>query len=180
MSCGGKPPKFTKLDPQQLSRTVAAKLVPVADSLRNLQVKLGIRTYQVRIIKTRWTGGYRGDGVEVITAITDILPTPLLTIGGLSEQVQSYGLVEDGTVNISEISGRYSEQQLLGWSSDTHPPAEDEQIFWEIEYPQISGSPARKRRFIPVSAPAYNPESLQWTVTVQRSHPERSNLGELN
>jgi hypothetical protein len=164
-----------------LAKTVAAKLVPVADNLRDLQVKLGIRTYQVRIIKTRWTGGYRGDGVEIIVSSMDVLPTPLVdNVGNLSEQVQSYGLVEDGTMQISEISGRYTESEVLGWASPSQPPADDEQVFWEVEYPQTDGRGVRKRRFLPITAPAYNAENLQWTVTVTRSNPERGIGGELN
>lgn len=175
-------PKFTKLTPQQLANTLAAKLVPTADKLRDLQTRFGIRTYQVRIIKTRWTGGYRGDGVEVLLSSTDILPTPLVdSISNLNEGAQSYGLVEDGSITISEISGRFTEWQLMGWVNDTTPPADDEQVFWEVEYPQLDGSGlARKRRFLPITAPAYNAEQLQWTLTLQRSQPERSMTGELN
>ena len=78
---------YRALSADQLANTFARKVVKVADSIRGVGVRLGTRTYEVRIVRTAWTGQYRGDGMEYVTAEYQITPTPLVT--GLDGMQQS-------------------------------------------------------------------------------------------
>jgi len=179
------PEAYTDLSGVDLRNTLARRLIRVADSVRDLYTRFGGRPYEVRIIRTRWSGGRRNIGEEILTSNTVILPTPLVSdLTSLTEIVQPVGLDEIGGIQVSQISGRYTEEQLLGRYPDGSPPEPDEQVFWEIEFPLTgacagddAGSP--KRRFIPRSAPYYSAFGFQWTVGLERSHEDRARNGDL-
>jgi hypothetical protein len=148
--------------------------------LRDLRVRFGLRPYIVRIIRTQWTTGERGEGAEYVSHVLDLLPTPLVAdLSALTEIVQPIGLDEIGSVVLSEISGRYTEDQLRGLDIDGTPVGEDEQIFYEIEFPRPDGRAGERRRFFLRSAPAYQPERFQWTLRLEQAREGRSRAGEL-
>lgn len=178
MSCGK--PKFTKLSGTDLSRTLASCLVSVADSMRDIYTQLGLRTYSIRIIRTGWTGGRRGVGIEFIKEQIDILPTPKISsLDEVIEILQPVGLDEVGAISISEISGRFTEDDLLGRIPNGIPLDKDEQIFYEIEFPRADGISGVKRRFIPRSAPYYNASMLQWSIRLEKTREDRGRNGDL-
>lgn len=173
-------PKFTTLSPAQFAQSLARRLIPVADSLRDLRVRFGLRPYRVRVMRTRWTGGQRGIGEEVVSAEMEILPTPLVQdLSALAEVVEPVGLLEVGSVSISEVSGRYTEEQLRGLDIDGTPPAADEQVWYEIEFPRSDGQKGERRRFFLGSTPNYAAARFEWTFRLDRSHEGRSRAGEL-
>ena len=178
MGCGK--PKFTKLSGTELSRTLASCLISVADSVRDIYTQLGLRTYSVKIIRTAWTGGRRGVGIEYIKDSLDILPTPRISsLDELTEVLQPVGLDELGSIRVSEISGRFSEDQLLGRIPDGIPIDKDEQVFYEIEFPRADGISGVKRRFAPRSAPNYEASTLQWSMRLERTREDRARNGDL-
>lgn len=185
-SCPASPPcshkAFTEMRPGDVQNTLARKLIPVADSLRDLFTRFGGRPYTVRIIRTRWTGGGRGKGEEIITGELKILPTPLvMDLSALTEIIQPVGLDEVGGIRLTQVSGRYSEDQLRGLDFDGTPPDPDEQTFYEIDFlnpaPGCSGS--AKRRFYIRSAPMYYSFRFQWELSLEKSHEDRARNGEL-
>src|SRR6266704_2908723 len=100
-----KPPTFTDLTGDGISRTLVRKLVPTVDKLRDLNTKFGVRPYVVHVIRTRWTGGERGIGQEVVVQDVALLPTPKVTdLTGLTLQIQQIGAIEAGSVRVSEMS----------------------------------------------------------------------------
>jgi hypothetical protein len=154
--------------------------VSVADSMRDIYTQLGLRTYSVRIIRTGWTGGRRGVGIEFIKEQIDILPTPKISsLDEVVEILQPVGLDEVGAINLSEISGRFTEDDLLGRIPNGIPLDKDEQIFYEIEFPRADGISGVKRRFIPRSAPYYNASYLQWSVRLEKTREDRGRNGDL-
>ncbi len=171
-----RPRPFTNLSGLDLSNTLARKLIPVADTLRDLRTKFGMRPYEVHIIRTRWTGGERGLGEEYTKSDLVILPTPrLVDLTSLAEIVQPIGLDEIGIVTLDEISGRFTEDQLRGFHDDGTPPDADENVFYEVVFPQTDGSTgnAQRRRFFPVSAPHYTAGKFEWVLRLERARPDR-------
>ena len=178
-ACGGGP-KFTRLNGLGLSNTLGRKLISTVDSVRDLATRFGLRPYEVLMVRTKWSGGYRGEGQEFVISEEPILPTPLiLGLDGVTRIVQPVGLDEVGTCQLTEISGRYAEGFLTGNDSDGNPLDPDVQYYFEVVFPTPGtvddGAP--RRRFYAMNAPSYNASKFQWTVTLQRSHSDRRNDG---
>jgi hypothetical protein len=171
--------RFTVLTGDDLKCSLAISLIPVADDLRDLLTQTGMRPYVVHFVRTRWSGGSRGDGVEQVVYDAPILPTPLVSdLSALNEIVNPVGLDEVGGIVLSEVSGAYTEEQLLGRGAGGEPIPPDEQFYYEIEFTRTDGRPAERRRFFIRSAPSYQPSKFQWTVSLERSHEDRTRLGE--
>jgi hypothetical protein len=173
-------PKYAQLSGMDLSKTLGRQLIGVADNLRNLLTLFGMRPYEVHIVRTRWSGGERGIGQEFVISDTPILPTPLISsLDGITRIVNSVGIDEQGTVKLSEVSGRYSENFLSGQDYEGNPQDGDTQWFYEVQFPTpgtvADGAP--RRRFFPSSSPTYNPSKFEWTLTLTRSHVDRLNDG---
>lgn len=171
-----RPRKFTDLSGVDLSRTLARKLIPVVDTLRDLRTKFGMRPYEVHIVRTRWTGGARGLGEEYRVSDVPLLPTPrLIDLSTLSEVVSPVGIDEIGSVTLDEISGRYSEDLLACRDEDGTTTDEDLNIFYEVIFPVPDGSDsggAPRRRFFPVSAPHYTAGRFEWVVRLERARAD--------
>lgn len=169
---------FTEVTQRQAQGTLVHDFIELADDLRDMLTEFGLRTYRVQVVRIQWTGGKRGKGTAVVTEETLLLPTP--KISDLNEvlqaNLQSVGLNESGTLELTQISGTYTEEQLRGFSSagDDIPP--DEEFFYEIEFFPQEG-PAVKRRFYPASPPAYHPGKLQWSLRLTRSNADRPRTG---
>ena len=174
-------PKFTKPDGAAMKKTLLRRLVPLADRARDLATKFGARPYRIRLVRTRWSGDYRGDGVESITSIIELLPVPrVLGLDGLTNQMMPVGTNEQGDLQVDNISGRYTEEQLSGLNDDGSPPDDTEQFWWEIEFTRDDGRPSDKRRFAMSSPPTYNPTGLEWTVALTRLQGDRDRSGDLS
>jgi len=170
------PHRFTNLSGVDLSNTLARRLVPVADALRDLRTTFGMRPYEVHIIRTAWSGGERGVGEEYVTSDLVILPTPrIVDLSTLSAIAQPVGLDEVGLVMLDEISGRYTDDQLRGHRDDGSPPSPEENIFYEVVFPLPDGreGTAPRRRFFPASAPYYTAGKFEWVIRLERARPDR-------
>lgn len=171
--------KFTEVTAQQLKKTLVRSFIPLADSLRDLLTKFGLRIYKVTIIRVQWSGGKRGIGAASVITSTPILPTPLIgDLNSLTAFIQSVGTDELGSLSISKISGRFTEEELRGLSKQGEEIPDDEEVYWEVEFPNQTGD-ALKRRFLMRAAPVYSPGSFQWTVRLERSHEDRARNGDV-
>lgn len=178
-ACSGGP-KFTQLNGMDLSRTLARKLISTVDTLRDLNTRLGFRPYEIRMVRTKWSGGERGVGQEFVVFDEPILPTPLLMgLDGVTRIVQPVGLDEVGACQVTQISGRYAEGFLTGNDADGNPLDLDVQYYFEIVFPTpgsvSDGAP--RRRFYASTAPTYDASRFEWRVNLQRSHSDRRNDG---
>lgn len=174
MACG--PQQFTQLNGLGLSNTLARKLISTVDTLRDLSTRFGFRPYEVRVIRTKWTGGERGLGQELVVSDQPILPTPLISsLDGVRRVVNLVGLDELGNVSLSQVSGRYAEGFLTGTDAEGYPLDPDVDFFFEVVFPTPGSASdhAPRRRFFPVSAPSYDASRFEWTVNLQRSHVDR-------
>jgi hypothetical protein len=169
---------FTKLG--DIKNTLTAKLTRTVDKIRDLHTVFGRRPYVVRIIRSKWSGPKRGRGTEIFVSESCLSPTPLVSdLSSLQEVLTPIGFNEMGAVQVSEISGRYSEEFLLGVDSDGNQLNPNESFFWEIEYPRRDGKPSQKRRFHVQSTPTYSAARFQWSVSLNAVDQDRARNGEL-
>lgn len=171
--------KFTEVSGPQIKKTLARRLVPLADSLRNMLTTFGLRTYKVSVMRVKWSGGRRGIGFPSVTKQTVILPTPRISdLNALTEIVQPIGLDEIGNILLEGISGRYTEEELRGldFYGEEIPP--DDEVYYEIEFPRIDNGPSLKRRFFTRSAPHFSPGKLAWNLRLEKSTEDRDRNGD--
>ncbi len=177
--CGGGP-KFTTMNGMDLSRTLARRLISTVDNMRDLMTRFGLRPYEVRMVRPKWSGGESGLGQEFVVFDEPILPTPLiLGLDGVTRIVQPVGLDEIGGCQLTQVSGRYAEGFLTGNDTDGNPLDPDTQYYFEVMFPTpgsvSDGAP--RRRFYAATAPTYDPGNFEWRVNLQRSHSDRRNDG---
>lgn len=170
---------FTQGTPQQYASSLARLLEGPADKLRNIFTLVGMRPYVVRLVRTRWTGGARGHGPEVIVDDNvQILPTPLLVdLSGLQRVISPVGADERGSLMLTEISGCYTEEQLRGLSDDGKEIPPDIGFFYEVEFLRPDGKEGERRRFSIAGPPEYVPDEFGWRVRLERAHANRTRAG---
>src|SRR5689334_10543435 len=103
------------LAPGQFEHTLAARLGPVADKIRQIATNMGARPYRVYLVWTISGGAERGEGVERLVHEEELLPTPLvLDLTSIALQPYSAGKLPVGSVKVSQISTSYGEDVLSG------------------------------------------------------------------
>ena len=168
---------FTSVSADMLRRSLAQKLIPVVDGVRDLVTRLGLRPYAIRLVWTRWSEGVRGEGCEIVVKSTDLLPAPASpSLLELASTLTAGGEEEQGAVRVSEISGRYSENFLKGYDESGNPPEPDVHFYWEVEFP-LAGAGSVKRRFAVRGVPFYDAGKLQWIVDLERTHVDGAGSG---
>lgn len=180
MGCGSGDKKdgFTVPTPALLKSSLGQRLIPVVDGARDLLTKFGLRPYRVKIIRTRFAGPRRNVGPETVIHELDILPTPLVVdLSSLTEEVTVVGREESGSIQLQKISGRYTEETLLGVGPDGVQVAPNECVYYEIEFFRRDGGPSEKRRFIAASAPMWNATSVEWSITLVSAIENRDRDG---
>lgn len=171
--------RFTEVTSSQAKKTLARRFVPLADSLRDLLTKFGLRSYKVTIVRVEWSGGKRGRGTACVISELVLLPTPKISsFDALTELVQPVGLEELGSVELSQISGSFTEEQLRGTSNEGDPIPPNQEFYYEVEFHPHDGPP-QKRRFYPRSAPTYSPGGLQWRIRLEKANEDRARNGDV-
>jgi hypothetical protein len=174
--------EFALQDEGTIQNSLAAGLIHVADQARQIAVCLGTRPYRVTLVWVRWSGGRRGVGVEEIAREETILPTPLVRWfdGPLERDLWEVGATEVGTVQVQQISGRYSEDFLVG-RDDAGLLGDDIDFFWEVQFLPPGGvpgaAPMKRRRFVVKTIPAYRAEDIEWRVALVRHTGDRTRDG---
>lgn len=157
-------------------RSLVAGLSGVVDSARGIAGSLGARPYRITLVWTRWSGGERGVGVEVIEREETLSPTPkIYDLSGVRRELLSVGLEEAGSLQVTEISARYMEDFLLGRGPAGEPLDDNQTFYWEVWFPERSGV---RRRFYPFGTPSFVPTSVQWKVTLTKVSDDRSRAGD--
>lgn len=170
--------RFTTVTTRQAKATLARDFVDLADDLRDMLTQFGLRTYKVSMIRLQWSGGRRGRGAPIIVSEEALLPTPKISsLDALTELVQPVGVDELGAIELTQISGRYTEEQLTGKGVDGSPIPPNEEFFYEIEFFPQAG-PSKKRRFQTKTAPNYFPGKLQWVLRLEKANDNRALNGD--
>lgn len=151
------------------------------DELRQIAADMGARPYRVFLVKTRWSGKRRGEGVETVTSEVEILPTPKVdSIDNLNLQLLDIGTDDAGMLKVREISPRYQENQLRGLNPDGSEIAQNETFSWEISLSRGDAEEKKRRRFVIRGVPIYHSSSggaLQWHVSLTRAGSDRNASG---
>lgn len=171
--------------PTDEPRTLAGKLVPQADTLRNLYAKAGIHIYRVWLVHVSWTGGKRGAGMPSITSRVELLPVPRVRdYESVRRGIRATGVTEEGDVYVDRISTKYSEDDLLGKTPDLRDPTlprtsrQDVEFWWEIQENRPSSPPPPIRRFSPPTAvPFLQRDAFQWKVVLTKQAGDRGRRG---
>jgi len=171
MSSGG-PPKDYK-------QTLLGELADCVDCWREISSELGARPYRTYLVKTRWTGSRRGEGIEKVIDEHEIWPSPKVDpVSSIQQQLQDIGLDEVGTLQISEISPSYTEDRLMGRSEKGKSIAQNESFYWELCFQRDNPlERTKRRRFMVTGVPSYEAGRLQWTVRLVRAGTDRDANG---
>lgn len=173
-SCSCTP---TVLDGESYANTLAARLGPTVDCARNLNTTMGLRPYQVCLIWTMWSGSRVGEGVEDVEKCLIMTPTPLVRdMSQIRLSARPVAVLEEGSVRVTEISTKYSEDLLLG-RFDGYDLRADQSFYWEIRYPRPKCETVR-RRFRVSGVPMYYASRFQWHVDLQKQSEDRDRAGE--
>ncbi len=182
-SCGYSPCKccgssFTVPQGASIGSSLLASLIPCVDSIRDIATQLGARPYQVMLVWTQWSGGERGVGIEDVLREELILPTPKIAdLTSVSRDLQPVGMDETGSIRVTEISARYTEDYLFGKCGDGSSIPEDQNFYWEVRFPREDGCGPR-RRFFPKSAPSLDATNFQWKISLLKISEDRTRAGD--
>ena len=169
---------FAQLDGLSSEGTLAHRMIRVADRMRDLRVRFGLRPYVVHMVRTRWSSGVRGKGPEITISDDVLLPVPLISdLTGLALTADAAIFNEVGSLVLSEVSGQYSENMLRGRGSKGEPIPDDESFWYEVEL--VGAESAERRRFSIRSAPTYQASRFQWVITLYVAAGGRGRDGEL-
>lgn len=172
--------------PQQEPNTLAGRLVPVADRMRNLYARFGLAIYRVYIVHAYWTGAKRGLGDPIIASRREILPVPRVRdLNAVRRNLRATGLTEEGDIIIDRISGKYAEDDLTGRTPDNIDPEIPRTSLRTVEYwyEVVENRPSNPkpvpRRFSPpVATPMLSRGGFAWTIILTKQGTDRSRRGD--
>lgn len=164
--------------PGQVPRTLASQLVPVADRIRELYSRFGVRPYLCFLLHVGWPGE-RGDGQPQVLSRVPITPTPrVINMDGTTEVMFSTGLTEQGGILVDQISPRYTEDDLLGVRmaemADPVIPATNSlqrQFFWQVVENRPSTPRPQPRLYVPSGVPMLSRDGFQWKIALVKTDP---------
>lgn len=171
----------------EAGRSLVARLVPIADRLRQFYTQFGLRPYRVFIVHVVWAGGQKGAGNPIEISRREVLPTPRVRdMAGTNEVLRATGLSEEGGINVDQISAKYSEDDLMGRTLDLQDPelrltsTSGADFFWEVVENRVVEPTGFRRRYVPSAAPFISADGFQWKVTLTRQdYPGRRSNGAL-
>lgn len=166
--------------PDEARRSLASKLVPVVDKLRQLSTEFGMRPYRVFLVHVLWSGGRLGAGTPSEISRREILPTPkVIDLSSTTELLSAFGRTEDGSLIVDEISEKYSEDDLLGATPDLVDPAvpntgrANAEFFWEVQEQRETSPVPVVRHYIVASAPMRKPP-MGWRISLAKRDADRA------
>lgn len=186
--------------PEAAKQALAHRLTRVADRLRQLNTRFGLRSSRVFLVWTEWTGVERGEGDENLKARIELLPTPKVgDATAISRRPYSAGVFPEGSLIVTEISaGAYTRDVLMGLAipreTTTAPRADRGQPingngperttapnidFWyEVVEDGRGDDPAARQRYRVFGYPARKEGSLYWALVLERASEELNRSGQ--
>lgn len=162
-------PRVRPLTPQQAKRTLANRLGPRVDRLRQIATNLGVRPYRVYLTWVSWSGGARGEGEESIFKRIEILPTPRVTnVETQSLTPFSAGVLPIGQIRVDLISVAFTEDRLSGRNSGENEIPDNLDFFYELQEDGRGDDPAYRHKFRLATQPYRKAGGVQWIVLLER------------
>ena len=182
-------PRVRPLRPDEARRSLAHRLGPRIDRLRQISTRFGERPYRVFLVWTRSQGAESSRGDESVIARVEILPTPRVSdVTALSRRPWTVGVLPEGTLRVDRVSVLYTFDQLSGLvipdASPPRPgPARGEQVsegsaltptnnaqvafFYEMVEDGRGDSPAGRERFRLFSKPSRDAGAVSWSLLLE-------------
>lgn len=169
------------LPAQQVNQSLAGRLVPVVDRIRQINTRLGLRPYRVFLVHVQWSGAQIGLGSPQEISRREILPTPRVRdISSTSEVYTNMGRVEEGGVVIDQVSAKWAEDDLMGRTPDLLDPAvprsgkRNAEFFYEVVENRATMPNPIPRRYTPSAAPTLSRDGFAWRVVLSKVMANRS------
>lgn len=166
-------PRPRPLDPFEARRTLANRLSPIADRLRQFSTKFGVRPYRLFLVWSHFDGAERGEGDEREFARHEILPTPKIgELTSLQQAAYSAGVLSTGTLRVDKVSERYTAAELMGLAVPGR--AQEEEMpknidFWyELREDGRGGDVPVPLRFRLSSEPYRAAGKVSWSLLLER------------
>lgn len=185
--------------PEGAKRSLAHRLTRVADRLRQLNTRFGLRSKRIFLVWTTWSGVERGEGVEVLLAQVELLPTPRVSdLTAIARRPFPPGIFPEGALRVDQISaGAYTLDVLNGKSiprATTSAPRADVgqgvngktiekasnpriDFWYELQEDGRGDDPAERQRYRVFGGPSRSEGSLYWAVNLERADESRNRLG---
>lgn len=189
-------PKPRALRPNEARHTLAHRLGPRVDRLRQLSTRFGLRPYRVFLTWTRAQGAAVGRGDEAVVARVEILPTPRVTdMTALARRPWSVGQLPEGTVRVDRVSVLFTADNLSGLVIPSDPPRRiptgqlvggtalvpktDPQIdfFYEVVEDGRGDDPSRRERFRLFGQPYRDAGGISWVVLLEAASDPTDRAG---
>lgn len=170
-----------------MPRTLTSRLVPIADKIRTLADKFGMRPYRVWLVHVKWSGTRVGEGVPQVASRRELQPVPrVFDMSSTTLALTPVGLNESGTLMVDQVSAKWTEDDLMGRTWDLIDPAlpatglRNGEFFWEVQEARPTQPPPPIRRYVPTGVPMLIKGGLQWRVTLTKQNAERNRNGTFN
>jgi hypothetical protein len=173
--------KVRPLTADQAAKTMigrmSSRLTGIAN-VRQIATRLGARPYRCFLVWTSFSGGERGEGIEIEKKRVELLPTPMVqSLDNVALQPAFAGMIKVGDVALSEVHPGYAIADLEGTSfpgaaADDYP--EEVSFFYEIVPDGRDGTPDQPRyKFRPMAQPHFDAEELEWRVKLTKISEDR-------
>lgn len=173
-------PIVKPLTPEQAKKSLANRLAPMADRLRQLKTNFGIRAKRVYLVWTKYQN-VRGEGDEVEIKRVELLPTPKVSeVNAIAFMMSTGGVIPTGSLRLSEVSLNYTSDQLEGlYVPEKH---EDEipknyKFYYEIVEDGRGDPMPTRQRFRLSAKPNRNETKLSWDITIERTSNDPDRYG---
>lgn len=164
-------PRVRPLRQGEAQRTLAHRLAPRVDRLRQLNTRFGLRPYRVFLVWTKFGGAERGEGDENLIKREELLPTPKVTdLNAVSKTLYTVGVLPVGTIRVEEISATYTADFLEGKIIEPGKPIpQPYSFFYEVVEDDRGGTAQTERaKYRIAMKPFRMPGKVQWTITLER------------
>lgn len=160
-----KPNQDPDLHPMRGSQSLVEGFGGLVDELRQLNTDFGLRPYRMFSVVVKWSGGVRGQGDPQVVSEKEFLPTPNIGLEGVRVVMTGVGKNERGEITVTEISPRYTEDDIYALFHLQPVPGEAD-AFIEIRMDGRDGS-AIRRRFTAL-VPTMRAGKFDWLVKLRR------------
>jgi hypothetical protein len=171
-------PRPKALTPDEAKRTLANRFAGtkdrpgLADRLRQLNTRFGLRSKRVFLVWSRFSGEERGEGAERVIARVEILPTPKIAdLTAVSLNPFTVGTFPVGSLRISEISATFTADELTGRKVPGQAKRlveEPVDFFFEVVEDGRGDDPAERQRYRMLGQPDRREGAVSWTVVLER------------
>ena len=176
------------LRPGEAGRSLASRLAPVVDNLRQISTRMGVRPYRVFLTWSWWDGAETGEGYEHLRQRVELLPTPLIK-ETINYEPWHGGVLAEGSITVSEVSVvAYTEDFLRGLdcrlipgldlmgANPTIPEPWD--FFYEVVQDGRGGREPDRPRFRIRGCPFLKADTAEWLFVIERTSRQRTRRDE--